>query len=266
SGTAFEQIAGIDPLDAILDDLQPARHHSLRRSNGRRGGVPVWNSWLWAMTEWLHEGWNVIGGERCQAEACDATGVRCDYVDKRTRACRTTWCSQHWVAVAGKPYCRRHASVVAAMGADAGAVGLPDVDNRAAALVASVAAEVDARVRAVLHEVAPAGGAVLVADPVRPLPPRDRATRRWQRAWKLVDHSGMLKRVAIEVDEDDDAVVMAHVDTELIGQGVPPWIERRRRGVSVPEQVDAEQRRSFYDAIARSIELVVTDREAVPLL
>ena len=228
--------------------------------------MPVWNSWVWAMTEWLHEGWNVIGGERCQAEACDATGVRCDYVDKRTRACRTTWCSQHWVAVAGKPYCRRHASVVAAMGADAGAVGLPDVDNRAAALVASVAAEVDARVRAVLHEVAPAGGAVLVADPVRPLPPRDRATRRWQRAWKLVDHSGMLKRVAIEVDEDDDAVVMAHVDAELIGQGVPPWIERRRRGVSVPEQVDAEQRRSFYDAIARSIELVVTDREAVPLL
>ena len=80
----------------------------------------MWNSWVWAMTEWLHEGWNVIGGERCQAEACDATGVRCDYVDKRTRACRTTWCSQHWVAVAGKPYCRRHASVVAAMGADAG--------------------------------------------------------------------------------------------------------------------------------------------------
>ena len=76
----------------------------------------------------------------------------------------------------------------------------------------------------------------------------------------------MLKRVAIEVDEDDDSVVMAHVDAELIGQGVPPWIERRRRGVSVPEQVDAEQRRSFYDAIARSIELVVTDREAVQLL
>jgi len=58
---------------------------------------------------------------------------------------------------------------------------------------------------------------------------------------------------------------MAHVDTELIGQGVPPWIERRRQGVSVSALVDAEQRRSFYDAIACSIELVVTEREAVPL-
>jgi hypothetical protein len=128
-----------------------------------------------------------------------------------------------------------------------------------------MAAELDARVRAVLRQVSPHGGAVLVADPVRALPARDRAMRRWQRAWKLVDHSGALKSVAIEVDESDDSVVMAHVDTELIGQGVPPWIERRRQGVSVSALVDAEQRRAFSDAIARSIELVVTDVEAVPL-
>ena len=225
----------------------------------------MWSSWVWVITGWLHEGWNVNGSEQCQAEGCDATGVRCDYIDKRSRFCRTSWCAEHWVAVAGKPYCRRHASVVAAMGTDAGAVGLPDVDNRAAALVAAVAGQLDARVRSILHQVAPAGGAVMVADPVRPLPPRDRASRRWQRAWKLVDHSGVLKRVVIEVDEADDSMIMAHVDTELIGSGVPPWIDHRRRGVTVPESVDAEQRRLFYDAIARSIELVVSDREAVPL-
>ena len=68
----------------------------------------------------------------------------------------------------------------------------------------------------------------------------------------------MLKRVAIEVDEADDAEVIAQVDAAVVGHGVPPWIARRRQGVSVAPLVDAEQRRVFYDEIARSIELVVT--------
>jgi hypothetical protein len=160
-----------------------------------------------------------------------------------------------------KPYCRRHASVVAAMAGRISASWLPEVDSRAAALVGWVARELDPRVRAALRQAAPGGDAVLVVDPVQPRAAYGRASHRWHRAWKLVDHTGVLRRVAIEVDEADDADVIAQVDAAVIGHGVPPWIVRRREGMSVTPLVDAEQRRVFYEAIARSIELVVAGQD-----
>jgi len=217
----------------------------------------VWSSWAWA-TGGVREAGHVMDSEACAAEGCDATGVRCNYVDRRSRQCRTTWCARHWAVALGKPYCRRHASVVSGMAGGISAAGLPEVNSRGAALVGWVAGQLDSRVREALHQAAPPGGAVLVVDPVQPRPAYGRASHRWQRAWKLVDHTGVLKRVAIEVDEADDAEVIAQVDAAVVGHGVPPWIARRRQGVSVAPLVDAEQRRVFYDEIARSIELVVT--------
>jgi hypothetical protein len=204
-----------------------------------------------------------VTDDRCLAPGCQATGVRCDYVDRHQRRCRTAWCARHWIAFSGEVFCRRHASVVAATHRGAAAGGLPEVDNRAASLVGWVAGQIDERVRTVLRHAAPEGGAVLVADPVGPLAAHGREHRRWQRAWKLVDHTGVLCRVAIEVDEGNDTDVIAKVDAEIVGHGVPPWIEVRAQGQSISPAADVEQRREFYEAIARSIELVVTRQEVV---
>ena len=56
------------------------------------------------------------------------------------------------------------------------------------------------------------------------------AVRRWQRSWKLVEDGFVLTGVAIDVDESDDTDVRALVDADLIGHGMPPWVEERLAG------------------------------------
>ena len=203
-----------------------------------------------------------VRSDRCMAAGCGQRGgVRCNYVDRRSRPCTTTWCSRHWNTIAGRQYCRRHANVVEALAGTPSAGGWPDVDNRAASLAGWIGRELDARVVSIFRSVAPASGAMLVNDPVRLVMPPGGGARRWQRSWKLVDHAGVLNKVAIEVDESNDADVLARVDTELIGHGVPPWIEQRHLRVDGDNDVT---RRAYLDAIARSIELVVTHQEMVP--
>src|SRR5439155_13197065 len=121
--------------------------------------------------------------------------------------------------------------------------------------------ELDGRVRAVLSRVAPPGSPQLVTDPVHQVFTPGMAARRWVTSWKLVDHVSVLHRVTLEVDEGNDCVVRALVNADLIGEAVPPWIERRRLGLEAPPAVDGAQRRAFHDALFRSIELMVTRRE-----
>jgi hypothetical protein len=110
----------------------------------------------------------------------------------------------------------------------------------------------------------PQSTATLVADPVSLILTPDGNTRRWAKTWKMVDRVAVLNRVSIEVDEGDDCHVGARVDSELIGRGVPPWIEHRQAGQRVDAATDAQERREFAHAMARSIELVVTGKEVVP--
>lgn len=144
--------------------------------------------------------------------------------------------------------------------------GWPDLDNRAASLAGWMGRELDPLVTDVLTRVAPVAGARMVKDPVRLVLAPGGAVRRWQRAWKIVDHCSVLNRVAVEVDERDDTDVLARVDTELVGHGVPPWIEARMRGWDVTPEEDGASRRRYFGDVARSIELVVTQQELVPLL
>jgi hypothetical protein len=202
----------------------------------------------------------------CLADGCGAPGgLRCDYVDRRSRACLTTWCAAHWRIAHGKPYCRRHASLVTTLGGRPPAGGWPDLDNHAASLTGWMGRELDPLVTDVLTRVAPEGGAWMVNDPVHLVLAPGGAVRRWQRAWKLVDQGDVLNRVAIEVDERDDTDVLARVDTELVGHGTPPWIEARVCGWDVTPEEDEARRRRYLDDVARSIELVVTRQELVPL-
>jgi hypothetical protein len=162
------------------------------------------------------------------------------------------------------PFCRRHASTMTALDGAEAVAGLPDLDNRAPSLVGWVSRDLDAAIRDVLRRAAPDGSADVITDPVRLVLTPGGRSRRWAKAWKILDDTSVVSRVSIEVDEHDDCEVCARVDTELIGSGVPPWIEHRRAGVTVDAATDAAERREFTAAMARSIELVVTRQELPP--
>lgn len=194
----------------------------------------------------------------CGTPGCAGAGAtECAYVDRRSRRCRTAWCGEHRRRVDGRDYCRRHAGLIAALGGQLHA-GLPEVDNRAASLASYLGTALDQRVSSVLGRTA-GPGAALVNHPVRVVSRPGARSRRWQRSWHLVDATGIVSRVAIEVDEIDDTVVLTSVGSSHIGRGTPPWIQHRGRGDDRPER-----REAFVDAIGRSIELVLTRPEMAP--
>ena len=196
----------------------------------------------------------------CRASECTERGqVVCAYVDRRMRRCNTTWCADHADRVGTSSYCRRHAGIVRALGAQLPA-GLPEVTNRAASLAAYLGDELDERVVSILGRAAGRNSeASLVNHPVRLVNTPGGRERRWQRSWNLVDSTGIVSRVAIEVDETNDAVVMTSVGSSRIGRGTPPWIGRREGS-----ETDPVRRAAFVEAIGRSIELILTRPEMAP--
>ena len=196
----------------------------------------------------------------CRASECTERGQAvCAYVDRRMRRCSTTWCRKHVDRVGPSTYCRRHAGIVRALGAQLPA-GLPEVTNRAASLAAYLGDELDERVVSILGRAAARNSeASLVNHPVRLVNTPGGRERRWQRSWNLVDSTGIVSRVAIEVDENNDAVVMTSVGSSRIGRGTPPWIGRREG-----DETDPERRAAFVEAIGRSIELILTRPEMAP--
>lgn len=202
------------------------------------------------------------GHERCLEPGCGRQdALRCAYVDKRGRRCGTTWCAEHGRVVEALSYCRRHASTLVALGNREDVAGLPDLDNRAPSLVGHLGDELDGFMRETLARNAPAGSMV-VTEPVRLIVTPGGRTRRWAKTWKLTDHRGIISRVQVEVDESEDPRVAARVDSELIGSGVPPWIEHRLKGDAVDDLTAVRERRNFTGSMARSIELVLTHQEA----
>jgi hypothetical protein len=176
----------------------------------------------------------------------------CAYVDRRGRECGTAWCHEHGDSIDGVAYCRRHASTVKAVAADS-VSGLPDIDNRAASLVSWIADEVSSHIQRMLITVAPERTKI-VADRVRlHLAPKmlERRQRRWVKAWKVSDHTGVLRAVSIEVDERHPIEVRARVDGRSVGHGVPPWIAHRDGNGQT--QSDQAQRQAYYNGLVRSV-------------
>jgi hypothetical protein len=190
--------------------------------------------------------------------------VRCRYVDKRERQCPTSWCPDHSVMVLGVNYCRRHASTITAIEGVETVAGLPDLNNRAPSLVGWMGKQLEPAIVELLGRVAVANGATLVIEPVSLVRSHGGATRCWAKTWKMVDRTGVLSRVSIEVDEDDDCQVGAWVDRDMVGSGTPPWIEHRLAGEKVDQETDSAERHEFAVAMVRSIQLVVTGREVTP--
>jgi len=193
---------------------------------------------------------------------CDRRGtLRCSYVDRRNHACNTSWCAVHQKLIHGHPYCRRHASVAVALAATGLPTAQPDLDNRACSLASWMQARLDHPAVTVLERLAREERGTSLVRTMRLISGPGGRQRRWSSTWRLVDQRGVRTALSVEVAEDRDDEVVARVGTEVVGHGVPPWIERRRLGHAAPEHLEAEERRAFCDAIARSLELVATRRE-----
>jgi len=198
------------------------------------------------------------GGHPCTQEGCPATdGAPCEYVDRRGRECRTAWCPEHRVTIEGHVYCRRHAGVVSALPSHDSslAVSLPDLDNRAPSLVGWVSRQIDGDVwRLLLKELTDGTGGQLVADPVTLIFVGIGRQRAWERSWRLDSHVGIARRVSIMVEEADDTMVTVKVGGNTVEQMVPPWIQHRIRGETVPPEVDRKEREEFYQRVLDSVE------------
>jgi len=60
-------------------------------------------------------------------------------------------------------------------------------------------------------------------------------------------------KLTIHVSEEDDAMVRISVGSEMVAQGIPPWIARRRMGEEVDVAIDLAQRRLFYQFLEERI-------------
>jgi hypothetical protein len=80
--------------------------------------------------------------------------------------------------------------------------------------------------------------------------PTGGGSRRWDRTWKIYDHTGVIVQVMVEADESRDPAVDLKVGRNTVGEAVPPWIARRRQGLpALAAGADAEERECFYAAL-----------------
>lgn len=198
-------------------------------------------------------------GHPCSIRGCSNVNAQgCAYRDRRGRKCSAAFCPAHSVAFSGVSYCRRHAGTVQAIGElarDPG--GRPDLDDRAPALVDWIARDLDKDIRTLLARNARPGESVISDDAVR-LAHDFRRNPRWERSWRIVEHTGPVLNVTLHVAEDDDALVHVRVGTETVANGIPPWIARRKEGQDVEAAIDISQRRLFYRHLGETISEAVT--------
>jgi hypothetical protein len=211
----------------------------------------------------LRQAWRRPSGRvRCTEQGCgQPVAIRCVYADRRQHVCGSTWCIRHGAMFNDDAYCRRHAGTVAALSNGFYQLALPDLDNRAPSLVGWMSGELDEPIRAALCASARSEEMTVVADPVRLSGGGFSPARSWIRAWKLVDHLGVVHQVSIEVAEDSQAVVAVRVDNDLIGRSMPPWIERRQIAGAVTHDEDAASRQAFNQALAQSVQAFLSREE-----
>ena len=190
----------------------------------------------------------------CSERGCpNQDAVACAYVDRRGQICPTAWCPNHQVILDGAVVCRRHARLSASPTDDEFQTEdlRPDVDNRSPSLVDYVANALEPRLVGLLQSLCRPGSNDHVAEErLRWIRPPGGGGRRWERGWKIYDHTGVIVKGAIEADESRDPEVGLRVGLTTGAQAVPPWIDRRRRGLPpLPPDEDAEVRENFYSGL-----------------
>jgi hypothetical protein len=181
------------------------------------------------------------------------TAQPCAYRDRRERCCSAMICPAHGISLGGTMYCRRHAGTLQAIGALAQEPGgRPDINDRAPSLVDWIGRDLDRDIRKLLGRTARPGESVIADDTAR-LAHDFRRNARWERSWRVVDHTGPVLNVTLHVSEADASQVHVRVGTETVADGVPPWIARRREGQDVEAAIDISQRRLFYRYLEETI-------------
>ena len=200
----------------------------------------------------------LVTGIECSVRGCgNVTAQYCAYRDRRGRCCTAAFCPAHSVAFSGVVYCRRHASTVQAIGELAkDPNGFPDLNDRAPSLVNWIARDLDEAVRKLLGRTVHNGESVIVDESVR-LAHDPARKARWERSWRIVEHTGLVLKVTVHVSEDNDSLVHVKVGTEMVADGVPPWIARRREGQEVEAAIDVSQRQLFYNFLEENISSAV---------
>jgi hypothetical protein len=199
-------------------------------------------------------------GVDCGVPGCpNGDALTCEYRDRRGHLCSVSFCADHGTVIDGVPYCRRHASTVRAIGPLAtDPNGRPDLDDRTPSLVNWISRELDGHVRAQLEAAAREGESVLADDAVHLSRDHNR-NLRWERSWRLVENTGLVLKISVNVSEENDALVRINVGSEMVADGIPPWIARRRMGEDVGVSIDVTQRQLFYQYLQESIAKAVAE-------
>jgi hypothetical protein len=157
------------------------------------------------------------------------------------------------VVLLNQPYCRRHAGVINAINADnLERIDPPDLDNRALSLCEWVANDLDGDLLELLEEIkAGAADAVVRSHGLRLVVERTPPSRTWARTWTLSDYTGTLRKIALEVNEATDTVLVASVDGSPVARDVPPWISDR--GNPISEEAVQKRRDEFRIKLVGSI-------------
>jgi hypothetical protein len=134
--------------------------------------------------------------------------------------------------------------------------GLPDVSDRGPALVNWIARDLDKDIRTLLARTVRPGESLIVDDAVRLAHDHWRQAR-WERSWRIVDHTGPVVAVTLHLSEDDQSRVYIKVGAEMVADSVPPWIARRSQGVEVEAAIDISQRQMFYQLLEENISAAV---------
>lgn len=192
----------------------------------------------------------ILGSDPCAEAGCDShVAAHCSYVDRKSRPCGTSWCPEHHLAIDDRVYCRRHSGVVRAITKNTLELfELPDMDNRAASLCEWVASDLDPLLRALLMELRSGHESESVSSlPMRLVIQRQPPARAWVRSWTLSDHTGVIRKLGIQVDESSDVEVIGSVDGNEVVRLVPPWISQRIPGFD--DVTDEERRADFRAAL-----------------
>ncbi|HEY6471200.1 MAG TPA: hypothetical protein VI434_15715 [Candidatus Dormibacteraeota bacterium] len=194
----------------------------------------------------------------CSMRRCtNMTAQPCAYRDRRERSCPTAFCAAHSVSVGGATYCRRHAGTVQAIGELAkNPSGLPDLLDRGPGLINWIARDLDKDIRTLLARTVRPGESVIVDDAVR-LKHDHWRQARWERSWRIVEHTGPVLAVTVHMSEDDESRVHVRVGAEMVADSVPPWIARRSQGVEVEAAIDISQRQLFYQMLEENISAAI---------
>jgi hypothetical protein len=156
------------------------------------------------------------------------------------------------VIVESLPYCRRHAGVILAIGAEPDHLrSLPDLENRAPSLVNWMARDLDSDIRSLMARFS--GPGVEVADStIMPIGPP--ANRSWSRHWKVHSHTGFALRISIAVAEREDTLLQVQVEGTLIASAEPPWITARKQNAVLSWDEDLAARVHFRAELISAME------------